>query len=219
MTDETKVPELVTAPATTGTRPRAALTVAAITALAKSYREEVRVTKLAIDDTSPIRVDVDAPQQHYDAAGSWRRIEFTYADGCKIILDGEFDAFEWGWYVEPDPTSMLSYMTCDQLGLPPIFPEVIYSANITPHATGIAGWSVEDVVNALNAGNLILPSGTTKIGGTDDVRLSVTTSSGAGAYAFTKLPPGNYCVRIPTPPAAGRRWHSPASTLPACRAW
>ncbi len=34
----------------------------------------------------------------------------------KVILDGEFDVFEWGWYVEPDPTSMLSYMTCDQLG-------------------------------------------------------------------------------------------------------
>ena len=33
-----------------------------------------------------------------------------------IILDGEFDAFEWGWYVEPDPDSMLSYLTCDQLG-------------------------------------------------------------------------------------------------------
>ena len=33
-----------------------------------------------------------------------------------IILDGEFDVFEWGWYVEPDPDSMLSYMTCDQLG-------------------------------------------------------------------------------------------------------
>jgi peptide/nickel transport system substrate-binding protein len=33
-----------------------------------------------------------------------------------VILDGEFDAFEWGWYVEPDPDSMLSYMTCDQLG-------------------------------------------------------------------------------------------------------
>jgi hypothetical protein len=32
---------------------------------------------------------VDAPQQHYDAVGSWRRIEYTYADGCKIILDGE----------------------------------------------------------------------------------------------------------------------------------
>jgi len=41
------------------------------------------------DNTSPIRVDVDAPQQHYDAVGSWRRIEYTYADGCKIILDGE----------------------------------------------------------------------------------------------------------------------------------
>lgn len=41
------------------------------------------------DDTSPIRIEVDAPQQHYDAVGSWRRIEYTYADGCKIILDGE----------------------------------------------------------------------------------------------------------------------------------
>jgi len=41
------------------------------------------------DDTSPVRVEVDAPQQHYDAVGSWRRIEYTYADGCKVILDGE----------------------------------------------------------------------------------------------------------------------------------
>jgi predicted dehydrogenase len=44
---------------------------------------------LGKDNTSPVRVDVDAPQQHHDAVGSWRRIEFTYADGCKIILDGE----------------------------------------------------------------------------------------------------------------------------------
>lgn len=44
---------------------------------------------LGKDDTSPIRVDVDAPQQHDDAVGTWRRIEFTYSDGCKIILDGE----------------------------------------------------------------------------------------------------------------------------------
>lgn len=33
-----------------------------------------------------------------------------------IILDGEFDVFEWGWYVEPDPDSILSYMTCGQRG-------------------------------------------------------------------------------------------------------
>jgi peptide/nickel transport system substrate-binding protein len=33
-----------------------------------------------------------------------------------VILDGEFDAFEWGWYVEPDPDSILSYFTCDQRG-------------------------------------------------------------------------------------------------------
>ena len=33
-----------------------------------------------------------------------------------IILDGEFDMFEWGWYVEPDPDSILSYFTCGQRG-------------------------------------------------------------------------------------------------------
>jgi peptide/nickel transport system substrate-binding protein len=30
------------------------------------------------------------------------------------IYKGNFDAFEWGWFVEPDPDSMLSYMTCGQ---------------------------------------------------------------------------------------------------------
>jgi len=44
---------------------------------------------LGKDDTSPVKVEIDAPEQHYDAVGSWRRIEYTYADGCKIILDGE----------------------------------------------------------------------------------------------------------------------------------
>ena len=44
---------------------------------------------LGKDNTSPIRVDVDAPEQHNDAVGVWNRIEFTYADGCKIILDAE----------------------------------------------------------------------------------------------------------------------------------
>lgn len=44
---------------------------------------------LGKDDTSPVLVEIDAPQQHPDAVGTWRRIEYTYADGCKIILDGE----------------------------------------------------------------------------------------------------------------------------------
>ncbi|HRD17380.1 MAG TPA: Gfo/Idh/MocA family oxidoreductase, partial [Methanothrix soehngenii] len=41
------------------------------------------------DHTSPVSVEIDAPQQHYDAVGSWRRITYTYDDGCQIILDGE----------------------------------------------------------------------------------------------------------------------------------
>ncbi|HEY9535084.1 MAG TPA: Gfo/Idh/MocA family oxidoreductase [Mucilaginibacter sp.] len=44
---------------------------------------------LGKDGTSPISVEVDAPLQHTDAVGTWRRITYTYADGCQIILDGE----------------------------------------------------------------------------------------------------------------------------------
>ncbi len=41
------------------------------------------------DHTSPVKIEVDAPQQDYYAVGPWRKITYTYADGCQIILDGE----------------------------------------------------------------------------------------------------------------------------------
>jgi myo-inositol 2-dehydrogenase/D-chiro-inositol 1-dehydrogenase len=44
---------------------------------------------LGKDDTSPVEVRADGPQQHPDACGTWRRIELKYADGCTIVLDGE----------------------------------------------------------------------------------------------------------------------------------
>ena len=44
------------------------------------------------DDTGPVEIEVDAPQSHPDAVGSWRRIILRYADGCEIILDGEAQA-------------------------------------------------------------------------------------------------------------------------------
>jgi peptide/nickel transport system substrate-binding protein len=33
-----------------------------------------------------------------------------------LILDGEYDAFHWNWYMEPDPDSILDVFTCDQRG-------------------------------------------------------------------------------------------------------
>ncbi|RZM29309.1 MAG: Gfo/Idh/MocA family oxidoreductase [Pedobacter sp.] len=44
---------------------------------------------LGKDNDSPVSVEIDAPQQHSDAVGTWRRITYTYADGCQIVLDGE----------------------------------------------------------------------------------------------------------------------------------
>ncbi len=40
------------------------------------------------DGEAPLSVEIDADPQDADAVGVWRRIEFTYADGCKIVLDG-----------------------------------------------------------------------------------------------------------------------------------
>lgn len=44
---------------------------------------------LGKDNDFPVKVEVDAPQQHPDAVGIWRSITYTYADGCKVILEGE----------------------------------------------------------------------------------------------------------------------------------
>jgi len=47
---------------------------------------------LGKDDTSPVAVEIDAPEQHPDAVGTWRKITYTYDDGCQIILDGDGSA-------------------------------------------------------------------------------------------------------------------------------
>ena len=44
---------------------------------------------LGKDDTSPVEILVDCEQQDSDAAGTWKRIELVYKDGCRIVLDGE----------------------------------------------------------------------------------------------------------------------------------
>ncbi|MCP5533022.1 MAG: Gfo/Idh/MocA family oxidoreductase [Akkermansiaceae bacterium] len=44
---------------------------------------------LGKDGEAPVSVDIDADPQDSEAIGTWRRMEFTYADGCKIVLDGE----------------------------------------------------------------------------------------------------------------------------------
>ena len=44
---------------------------------------------LGKDKESPVKIEVDAPPQHPEAASSFRRIFLTYSDGCRIVLEGE----------------------------------------------------------------------------------------------------------------------------------
>lgn len=44
---------------------------------------------LGKDQESPVHVEVDTQKQDIDAVLPWRRIEMTYADGTKIIMDAE----------------------------------------------------------------------------------------------------------------------------------
>jgi myo-inositol 2-dehydrogenase / D-chiro-inositol 1-dehydrogenase len=56
--------------------------------MAQHYLDPVQYF-LGKDNTSPVEIEVDAPQQHPDAVSSWRRIRMKYEDGCEIILDGD----------------------------------------------------------------------------------------------------------------------------------
>ena len=57
---------------------------------------------LGKDDESPVEIEADAPAQHPDAASSFRRIMIRYADGCRIILEGERNEEEIPYIEGPD---------------------------------------------------------------------------------------------------------------------
>ena len=59
-----------------------------LTDMGQHYLDPIQYL-LGKDNDFPIKVEVDAPQQHSDAVGIWHRITYTYADGCQIVLEGE----------------------------------------------------------------------------------------------------------------------------------
>ena len=74
---------------------------------------------LGKDETSPVKVEVDAPQQHSDACGTWRKIILTYEDGCKIVLEGE--GYESGNkipYIEGPKGKVFKGFECEIEGKP-----------------------------------------------------------------------------------------------------
>ncbi len=74
--------------------------------------------RLAARSDSPTSLDVMEYFQEWLADLDIDSEVETYESSklTDVILEGEFDTFEWGWYVEPDPDSILSYLTCGQLG-------------------------------------------------------------------------------------------------------
>ncbi len=65
------------------------------------------------DDTSPISVEIDAPQQHFDAVGTWRKIAFKYDDGCEIILYGDDHGSQDKAYIEGPNGRVYPNFECD----------------------------------------------------------------------------------------------------------
>lgn len=59
-----------------------------LTDMGQHYLDPIQYL-LGKDNTSPVKVEVDAPQQHPDAVGIWHKITYTYDDGCQIVLEGE----------------------------------------------------------------------------------------------------------------------------------
>ncbi len=59
-----------------------------LTDMGQHYLDPVQYL-LGKDGDSPVKVEADAPQQHPDAVGIWKRITYTYSDGCQIVLEGE----------------------------------------------------------------------------------------------------------------------------------
>lgn len=71
-----------------------------LTDMGQHYLDPVQYI-LGKDNTSPVKVEVDSPQQHPDAVGIWRKITYTYDDGCQIVLEGEgFESSEKTAYIE-----------------------------------------------------------------------------------------------------------------------
>ncbi|ODT56918.1 MAG: oxidoreductase [Paludibacter sp. SCN 50-10] len=65
------------------------------------------------DHTSPVKVEVDAPQQHTEAAGTWRSITYTYADGCQIVLWGGDYGVENTPYIAGPQGNVYKNFVCD----------------------------------------------------------------------------------------------------------
>lgn len=68
---------------------------------------------LGKDNTSPIRVEIDADEQHLEACGKWRTITYTYEDGCKIILNGENYGDTTAPYIAGPKGNLYNGFRCD----------------------------------------------------------------------------------------------------------
>lgn len=72
---------------------------------------------LGKDDTSPVKVEVDAPQQHHDAVGTWQSITYTYDDGCQIILwGGDYGKAETPYIAGPTAMFIRTLFVISQIG-------------------------------------------------------------------------------------------------------
>jgi len=147
---------------------------------------------LAPDEPAP-RVDLDeVPEPDTDDSNYASAMRGRYlAAQAGVCLECHTPSTPMG---TPEPRDLsMAFAGGEEfrLGLEPIFPEVIYSRNITSDETGLDGWSAEDVVRALKEG----------VGPTGDPVCPPMPAGPMGAYAHLTdddaLDIANYILTLP----------------------
>ena len=103
-----------------------------LTDMGQHYLDPVQYM-LGKDNDLPVKIEVDAPQQHPEAVGTWRKITYTYSDGCQIVLEGEgYESKGDTPYIEGPKGKVYKGFRCT---IPDVFNKIAEYPDPEPHRT------------------------------------------------------------------------------------
>jgi mono/diheme cytochrome c family protein len=117
------------------------------------HRTSPRQPPFDIDEPAPAFPEANIPVPRSDYADRAAAMRGRYLAGnVGTCLECHTPRDAMGGVIVDMPFQGGQVFPRDLLRLPPIFPAMIYTSNLTPDPTGIEGWSVSDIVTALKQG-------------------------------------------------------------------